>query len=481
MQEHHILVVEDDPIQQRTLRRMLERDLRVEVTLAANGHEALAALRKPPPGTSYSLALVDLSMPLMDGKALLREAQRLKIRTPFVVLTASEHTGDVVEVMKLGALDFITKPIRPERLSASVQNVLALSSLQQEVHHLRQVRPPQYNFASIQDLCPSLREVVKLARKGAKSGIPILITGESGVGKEVFAHSIYQESNREDMPFVTINCGAIPDNLVESTLFGHEKGAFTGAVTASKGKCREADKGVLFLDEVGELKPEVQVKLLRMLQEGEVEPVGSARSVKVDVRIISATNRPLEALVKQGSFREDLYYRLQGLPVHLPPLRRRRSDIPRLALHLLMRIAYKEGQPDAAFSPCALQWLLNYHWPGNVRELKHILHRALLLSEDGLIRADDLSRWTTPEGKTPPDGKMAQSSYIRARSPSQPPARPESLALFHIDGTPKTLQEIEAEVINQFLAHYDMHVGKAAATLGIGQSTLYKKLKRRFG
>ena len=254
---------------------------------------------------------------------------------------------------------------------------------------------------------------------------------------------------------------------MESTLFGHEKGSFTGAIARSIGKCREADGGVLFLDEVGELKLETQVKLLRMLQQGEIEPVGSGKPLKVDVRVISATNRPLEQLVAQGKFREDLYYRLQGLPLHIPPLRERKGDIAPLAEFLLTRVAQVEHRLNTTFSADALDWLTNYSWPGNVRELQHVLTRALLLTEGNLIKADDLARWVHARPVA------LASATVTAASTSQ-----AVIVLEEANGQFKSLEQIEQEAIEAALARYGDHIGKAAAALGIGQSTLYKRRRK---
>ncbi len=457
-----ILLAEDDPLQRRTLKRMLEKELDVEVIEAADGAEALLKL-KSEAANGIGLALIDLDMPVMNGLSLLKTGRKLLPQLPFIVLTGSEKVEDAVEAMRLGAVDFITKPPEIPRLLASVRNALALKSLQEEVGRLQQDRVPHYTFADIIEISPSLKEVAALGGKAAGSDIPVLITGESGVGKEVFAHAIHAESNRADKPFVSVNCGALPDNLVESTLFGHEKGSFTGATAKSLGKCREADGGVLFLDEVGELKPDAQVKLLRMLQQGEIEPVGAGKPVKVDVRVISATNRSLEQMVEKGRFREDLYYRLHGLPLHIPTLKERRKDIPRLAAHLLLRIGMAEGKPGIALSEEAKTWLASYGWPGNVREMQHVLSRAALLTEGDVIEAADLARWAK--------GRPAIAERMQG-------AAPANISLERADGQPRTLDDIEQEVFEATLMRFNGHIGRAAAALGIGQSTLYKRLKK---
>jgi len=458
-----ILVAEDDPLQRRTLRRMLEEDIGAEVLEAVDGAAALQRL-KAESGVDIDLVLLDLQMPIMDGLTLLRQAHKAMPRMPFIVLTSSERVEDAVEAMQLGAIDFINKPAQRERLVTSVRNALALRELREEVGRLRQEGSPHYSFADIVEISPSLREVVTLARKAAGSEIPVLITGESGVGKEVFARAIHSESARHDKPFVSVNCGALPEHLVESALFGHEKGAFTGATSKSAGKCREADGGVLFLDEVGELKLDAQVKLLRMLQQGEIEPVGASRPVKVDVRVISATNRSLEQMVARGQFREDLYYRLHGLPLPIPSLRERRKDIASLAEHMLARIADHERRKPLHLTEEAKAWLQSYSWPGNVRELQHVLARAMLLAEGDMIEAGDLARWV--KGRATMAGKLPQEQHAT------------TIVIERPDGQLKTLAEIEQEVIEAALARHGAHIGRAAAALGIGQSTLYKRMRR---
>lgn len=457
---YSILIAEDEPLQRMTVRRILEGEFHAEVLEVADGAAAIQRLRDAP----VSLALIDLDMPVMDGLSLLRQVRKDWPRLPCIVLTGSERMEDAVEAMQLGAADFISKPAQPERLVTSVRNALAMHELKAEVQRLSQERSPVYHFDDLVAISPGLKDIALLGKKAACSEIPVLITGESGSGKEVFARAVHAESKRSGKPFVPVNCGALPDNLVESTLFGHEKGSFTGAVTRTIGKCREADGGVLFLDEVGELKPETQVKLLRMLQQGEIEPVGSGKPLKVDVRVISATNRPLEQLVAQGRFREDLYYRLQGLPLHIPALRERRRDVPALARHLLTRIAHSEQRPEMLLSQSAQDWLVSYGWPGNVRELQHILHRAILLAEGDVLEAEDLSGW-------------AQAKSGKAR-PAKGEGATTTIQLEDASGQFKTLEQIEQEVIEAALARFGAHIGRAAAALGVGQSTLYKRMKK---
>lgn len=454
-----VLIAEDDPVQRVLVRRVLEDELPVEITEVADGESALREL-KAERDIPIALALIDLGMPKLSGMDLLRSMNEAGSSVRAMVITGSEAIEDAVEAMRLGAVDFISKPVQRERLLASARNALVLHELQVEVSRLKEDREPTYGFEALLNVCPGLEAAVALGRKAVRSEIPVLITGESGVGKEVFARAIHRESARHDKPLVAVNCGALPDNLVESTLFGHEKGAFTGALQRSIGKCREAEGGVLFLDEIGDLKPETQVKLLRLLQEGEIEPVGSSKTVNVNVRVISATNHSLEQAVAEGRFREDLFYRLQGFPIHLPALRERRGDIVPLANHLLKRIAMSEGRKALTLSPDAQKWLTQQPWAGNVRELQHLLHRTCLMADTDTLQEVDFTRWGARRAK------MESES-------------PEGLKLSLLDthGRPRALEEMEQEIFTRMVEFHDGHIGKTAAALGIGQSTLYKRIK----
>ncbi len=456
---HGILIAEDDPVQRVLVRRVLEAELDVEIFEVSDGEAALVQLRKEQE-TPLTLALIDLDMPKLGGMDLLRAMRENNILTRAIVITGSEDIEDAVEAMRLGAVDFISKPLQRERLITSARNALALHELQEEVSRLKETREPVYGFDGLLTVSPGLEPAIALGRKAARSDIPVLITGESGVGKEVFARAIHRESGRRDKPMVAVNCGALPDNLVESTLFGHEKGAFTGALNRAIGKCREADGGVLFLDEIGDLKPETQVKLLRLLQEGEIEPVGSSKTVKVDVRVISATNHSLEARVNEGKFREDLFYRLQGFPIHLPALRERRDDIVPLANGLLKRIAGNENRSELTLAADAQGWLRRQNWPGNIRELQHLLHRTCLMADHDQLTEADFLRWAASK-------PMVSAAAIGGLN----------VSLTDSDGRPRPMEDLEQEIIARMLDFHDGHVGKTAAALGIGQSTLYKRKK----
>jgi DNA-binding NtrC family response regulator len=355
-----------------------------------------------------------------------------------------------------------------------------------------------FNFADLVLHAKPMQRVVALGRRAAASGIPVLIEGESGVGKELVARAIQGESERRSKPFVVVNCGAIPETLVESLLFGHEKGAFTGAVDKRIGKSQEADGGTLFLDEIGELPLEAQVKLLRALDDGEIDPVGAKRPIKVNFRLISATNRDMVKLVKQGRFREDLYYRLNAFPIWVPPLRERLEDVPELARHFLARFAAEEGRPVRSISAAALDLLGRYAWPGNVRQLENAMFRAVVLSDGEELTVDEL-----PQIAAHPDA-FAGAVAAAAPAPAVPPVAPSLLTPVMLgaertvphtiaigngglgipatteQGEIRSLEAMEADMIRLALGRYRWHMTEVARRLGIGRSTLYRKM-REFG
>lgn len=335
------------------------------------------------------VVLLDLTMPGLSGMETLERLNTKRPDLPVIMLTATSGIDTIVQTMRRGAVDFIVKPANPERVVVSIRNALKMQSLTGEVKRLSRKAEGGMKFEDMIASAPAMRSVIRMAERGAASDIPVLILGESGVGKEVVARCIQGASARAGKPFVTVNCGAIPENLVESILFGHEKGAFTGAVTKSPGKFVEADGGTLFLDEVGELPLDAQVKLLRALQEGEVDAVGSRRPTRVDVRIISATNRDLAGQVKAGTFREDLFYRLNVFPIDMPSLRERREDIPALVDHFIARFNASEGTKVTGAGKDTLQMLYAHDWPGNVRQLENAVFRAVVLCDGDELRPQD--------------------------------------------------------------------------------------------
>ncbi|MBL4620621.1 MAG: sigma-54-dependent Fis family transcriptional regulator [Marinicaulis sp.] len=337
-----VLIVDDDPTQRRLMRAVCEK-AGYPVLQADCGENALSLLQSPQ-GQDVGLVMLDLRMPGLGGMETLKRAKGFRDEIPVIVLTAQGGIDTVVEAMQNGAADFFVKPASPERVIVSINNALNLTTLKGEVSRLKRKREGAMGFKDLIGESPALNHMMKLGERAAASTIPILITGQSGTGKEMVARAIQGSSDRAGLPFITVNCGAIPENLVESILFGHEKGSFTGANAKHIGKFQEADGGTIFLDEVGELPQDMQVKLLRALQEGEVDPIGAKRPVKVNVRVISATNRDLVEAVKDGSFREDLFYRLNVFPIEVPPLMDRKEDVPALIEHFISRYNAEEGR-----------------------------------------------------------------------------------------------------------------------------------------
>jgi DNA-binding NtrC family response regulator len=477
-----VLVVDDDPVQRRLLDAMLRR-FGYDVATAETG-DAAVKLLSGSEGERFDAVVLDLVMPDLDGMGVLAVLRERGIGTPVIVQTAHGSIETVVSAMRAGAVDFVVKPVGAERLQISLKNALKLGALEQELRHIKRRVANTLGFRDLATKSADMARVVRLAERAAKSNIPILVEGESGVGKEVLARAIQGSSDRRGKPFVTVNCGAIPHNLVESILFGHEKGAFTGATERHVGKFVEAHGGTLFLDEVGELPLDAQVKLLRAIQESEVDPVGGKKSVRVDIRIISATNKSLLDQVKRGEFREDLYYRLNVFPITLPPLRQRREDIADLARGFLARFAAEEGKKLRGISAEALSLLGGYDWPGNVRQLENAMFRAVVLADgDELTLAEFPQIAAQMEGfdvRIPP----APAPFARSEGLGEPPPRiiqmpvrdPNSLEL--VAGSDmRKLDELEREIIKFALAHYRGHMSEVSRKLGIGRSTLYRKLK----
>ncbi len=383
-----ILIVDDDPVQRRLLHAAVLR-FGYDAVTADSGEAALAALEAPG-GGDIGVIILDLVMPGLDGLGVLEKMRERDISIPVIVQTAQGGIDSVVSAMRGGAFDFVVKPASPDRLRVAIASALKVEA--REVEARRSVkRTGAVAFKDIITRSPAMDRVIRLAQKAASSNIPILIEGESGVGKELVARAIQGSGERRSKPFVTVNCGAIPDNLVESILFGHEKGSFTGATEKHTGKFVEAHSGTLFLDEIGDLPLDVQVKLLRAVQDGEVDPVGGRSTVRVDIRLISATHRDLLQQVKDGKFREDLFYRLNVYPIVVPPLRDRRADIPHLVRHFMARVdPGKNGGPRInAISERALSMLGAYDWPGNIRQLENAVFRASVLCEGDMLTEEE--------------------------------------------------------------------------------------------
>src|SRR5436190_3313818 len=402
-----ILIVDDDAVARRLVENMVQK-CGYETLVVDSGDAAIDKLTAPD-APAIDAVVLDLVMPGLDGMGVLAKIREAALTIPVIVQTAHGGIDNVVSAMRSGAHDFVVKPVGVERLQVSLRNALNASALKGELQRIRHSREGRLSFADIITRSAAMDGVLRMARKAATSTIPVLIEGESGVGKEMVARAVHGSGERSAKPFVAVNCGAIPDNLVESILFGHEKGAFTGATERHTGKFVEATGGTLFLDEVGELPPAAQVKLLRAIQENEVEPVGARKPVKVDVRIISATNRDLIADVKDGRFREDLFYRLHVFPITVPALCERPEDISELVRHFLARFAAEEGKRIGRPSADALALLTACPWPGNVRQLENAVFRAVVLTETDEIGvaefpqiAAQVARTDLPAADMPP-------------------------------------------------------------------------------
>src|SRR5689334_10757221 len=382
-----ILIADDDAVQRRLVENMVQK-CGYETAVVDCGDAAVELLTGPD-GQNIDCLVLDLVMPGLDGMGVLAKIRDAGLTVPVIVQTAHGGIDNVVSAMRAGAQDFVVKPVGIERLQVSLRNALNTSALKGELQRIRHSREGRLTFSDIITRSEAMAAVLRTAEKAAGSAIPVRIEGQSGVGKELIARAVHGTGERKSKPFVAVNCGAIPDNLVESILFGHEKGAFTGATDRHTGKFVEASGGTLFLDEVSELPLAAQVKLLRALQEGTVEAVGGRKPVKVDVRIISATNRKLLERVKEGQFREDLFYRLHVLPLTIPPLRQRREDIPHLLRHFLARFNAEENRHITGISGEAVAYLSQLEWPGNIRQLENAVYRAVVMSEGDQLDLTD--------------------------------------------------------------------------------------------
>ena len=472
-----VLVVDDDPTQRRLIQGVLERE-GFAVGHAESGEAAIDALVS---GKPADVILLDLTMPGLGGMATLAEIRQRGFSTPTIVVTAAAGVDTVVKAMQAGAQDFFVKPASPERIIVGVRNALQMGDLKGEVDRLKKRATGRVSFDDLIGTSPPMTAVKRMGERAAKSSIPILILGESGVGKELIARAVHGGSERAGKPFVAVNCGALPSNLIESILFGHEKGSFTGAVDKHLGKFQEAHGGTLFLDEIGELPLDMQVKLLRALQEGEIDPVGSKRPVRVDVRIVSATNRDLAERVRQGQFREDLYYRLNVFPIEAPSLRERREDIPALVEAFIRRFNVEEGKRVAGAAPETVALLQAHDWPGNVRQLENAVYRAIVLSDAPYLQPHD---FPAVSGLAPPmePARPATAATPHIPSPAQLVAEmPAEAPVRFLDerGHLRKLEDIERDLIEHAIDIYAGHMSEVARRLGIGRSTLYRKVREQ--
>jgi two-component system NtrC family response regulator len=447
--QKRILVVDDD----ESLRWVTQAQLQqtgYQVDAAANGKEALEKIQETPP----DLVITDLMMPGMTGVELLRNIRADSPEIIVILVTAFGTVENAVEAIKAGAYDYITKPVNMEELRLIVGRGLEHLDLRQEVRNLRRSLDKKYGFENILGQSKLLLHVLDMASRAANATSTVLIHGETGTGKELLAKAVHFNSRRKDRPFVTINCGAIPKDLLESELFGHVKGSFTGAFANKRGKIELADGGTLFLDEIGEMPLELQVKLLRLIQQGEIEKVGVAGVTKVDVRIIAATHRNLQAMIEDGTFREDLYYRLAVIPLELPPLRERAGDIPELVQQFFVKAKEKQGRPDLVLPPPLLPYFSAYRWPGNIRELENIIERIVVLS-----RGDDIALNDLPE-------------FLRRERPA--------VEAFHFEFPPQgiSLEGVEKEFIVRALEKFNWNQTHAAQFLDISRKTLIYRMEK---
>jgi len=444
--KRRILIVEDED----KLRRVIELQLSAAGFDVDQAVSAEAALRLT---DRADLVLTDLRLPGMDGLALLDQLRRQNEQTPVIVMTAYGTVEKAVEAMKAGAFDFLLKPFSLDHLLAVIGKALEMRTLRDENRQLREELGLRYQFESIIGRSPKMQEIFAALMRVAPTRATVLLAGESGVGKDLIARAIHHHSPRRDRPFVKINCTAIPENLMESELFGYEKGAFTGAAASKPGKFEQADTGTVLLDEIGDVPPAVQVKLLRVLQEREFERLGSNKTRQIDVRVLAATNADLRAALEQGTFREDLYYRLNVVPLNIPPLRERKEDIPFLAGHFVEKLGKDLGSKVRSLSDEAMARLLAHHWPGNVRELQNVIERGIVLASGEVLEASDIRLDTAP--------RMETANHQAAFLP---------------DGM--TLEAYEQSIIREALRRAAGNKSQAARLLGLTRNALRYRLSQ---
>lgn len=450
----NVLVIEDNDTMREGMVEILKK-LNLTVSDAPDGVKGLELIKSG----AIDLLVCDYRLPKMTGIEILEKAKNVRPEIKVMIITAYGSIELAVEAMQKGASDFITKPFSPEEFRIKIEKALTeirqarqLQKLSDENLFLKEELETRLNFGEIIGESPKMKELYRIIAKVAKTDSSVIIYGESGTGKELVARAIHKSGDRCDKPFIRVNCGALAEGVLESELFGHEKGAFTGALRQKKGRFELADSGTIFLDEIGDLPSSTQVKLLRVLQEQEFERVGGEQTLTVDVRVIAATNRELKKLVDEGSFREDLYYRLHIIPIHLPPLRERREDIPMLANNFLQRIKGRLGKPELSLTEAALSALQDYHWPGNVRELENVLERSAVLSEDEAIDVNDLPLLASSGNGISMDLEQGDLNAI--------------------------LSAVEKKAILRALEKADGVKTEAARLLGLKTSALYYKLEK---
>src|SRR3954451_9021921 len=468
-----LLLIDDEPAQRRLVTAIGARA--GWWVRGASDFDAARKMFEDPQEPKFDAILLDHWLPGEAGTELIREIRGARPDLPLLVLTAQNDVAVAVDAMRAGASDFIVKPLAPDRLLSALNTATDRRKTSGELRPLSEKITRTLGFEEIVGSAPKFRTALAIAAKAARARVSVLIEGESGSGKEIVAQAIHAASPRGKKQLHTVNCGSIPENLVESVLFGHEKGAFTGAFDRHVGRFEDADGSTLFLDEVGELPLDTQVKLLRALETGEIQRVGSRITQMVDVRIIAATNRRLAEEVAAGRFREDLYYRLNVVHVDIPPLRDRSSDIPALARHLLARIAEQPGMRYLSITDDALAVLMRYGWPGNVRQLQNALFRAAVLCEDNALTAADFPQ-IQQESTFARRASDFHRPLLNGASQTAALNHAPGITLYDSDGNMRSLEDIEADVIRLAIGHYRGRMTEVARRLGIGRSTLYRKL-----
>jgi len=450
--KRRILLAEDSDRARQSLKELLLADSQLEVDTVSNGEEAVKALEKQ----IYSIGLFDLKMPGLGGMQLIEEIQKRKIPVTIIVMTGYGSINEAVQAMRLGAYDFLTKPIDVHHLRLVIERALKDRVLHDEVAYLREQIQGRYSFHNILSKNPRMHSVFELIGNVAQTNTTVLIEGETGTGKEQIARAIHEATQGRSGPLIAVNCAALPENLLESELFGHEKGSFTSAMSQRRGRFELADGGTIFLDEVGDIPAAMQAKLLRVLQERRFERVGGVESIEVDVRVIGATNRSLLRLVQDGKFREDLYYRLNVLKIDLPPLRERPEDIPLLAAHFAQKYSRK-GESPKQFSPTAMDALLKHTWPGNIRELENAIERSCVTCPNGTIQLENLP--TEMINPTPP--KLPFDVDVNRPLP---------------DLLREVCADVERQYIRKALEQSHGHVGRCAKMCGLSRRTLSARI-----
>lgn len=448
----HILVIDDEKNYLLVLQTLLQEE-GYAVTAISDPETALAFLAE----SEVDVVISDMKMPKVTGREILERVKKDFPHIPVLIMTAFGSIESAVDLMKYGAFDYITKPFSNDDLLISLHNAAELSRAHRQYRLLQEIAEERFGKHQIVGRSKAIRDVLHMVERAAPSKSTVLICGESGTGKELVARAIHYTSPRKDRPFVSVNCMALNPGVLESELFGHEKGSFTGAVAMRRGRFEQANGGTLFLDEIGELTPDLQIKLLRVLQERRIERVGSSEEIEVDIRVVAASNKDLAALVEGGQFREDLYYRLNVVQIPLPPLRERREDIPLLVAHFMEKVSAENSMPPRRFDAKALNYLTGYEWPGNIRQLENVVESCLVLVPDQVIGVDDL----------PAEIRGEESQFKSAVD-----LLPVELDLAD------TLEKIEAALIRRALVRADLVQVKAAEYLGISKSLLQYKLKK---